>query len=308
MFWALLAGIGVCTNAAYFIANKIFLQRLSPCQLAAAGFLSTALILTPFVLATGIPVIGPAFFLAALATTVLNILGTAITFRSLSSSDISLAIPMLSFTPLFLVGTASLLLGESPSAAGAAGIVIIVTGSYILNTAAEHESIADPFRAMVSHPGVLGMLGVAFLYSISINFDKIVVQNSDPLFASASVTLMLGVSFAVLAILEHAGLLPGLMHPVQEHSGSIGPCRSPASWFYLIGAGLVGGTLVAVEAVAINSAYLIQIAPYVIAIKRMSIILVVLYGTLIFHERELVRRITGAGLMVTGAVLILVFP
>jgi len=48
--------------------------------------------------------------------------------------------------------------------------------------------------------------------------------------------------------------------------------------------------------------------PYVIAIKRMSLILIVLYGTIVFREKELVRRLSGAGLMVLGAVLILAFP
>jgi uncharacterized membrane protein len=60
--------------------------------------------------------------------------------------------------------------------------------------------------------------------------------------------------------------------------------------------------------VTVNTAYLLQIVPYVIAIKRMSIILIVLYGTIIFREKEIVRRIAGAALMVFGAVLILSFP
>jgi len=53
---------------------------------------------------------------------------------------------------------------------------------------------------------------------------------------------------------------------------------------------------------------LLQIVPYVIAIKRMSIILVVLFGTLIFRENDIGRRLAGAGLMVVGALLILAFP
>jgi drug/metabolite transporter (DMT)-like permease len=308
MFWALLAGIGACTNAAYFIANKRFLERIDPYVLAAAGFLATSFILLALSLLQGIPAIGPDFWFAALATTVLNILGTTLTFRALKSSDISLAIPMLSFTPLFLVGTAALLLGEIPSPAGCLGIIIIVAGSYILNTAAEHTRITDPFRAMVAHPGIMGMLLVAFLYAIAINFDKMVVTSSDAYFGSGFVILLLGLAFAVMAAAEWLGLMPEILRSHKDADTLPVPAHPPATWGYLLGAGLLTGMLISVEAVTINTAYLIQIVPYVIAIKRMSIILVVLYGTVIVRERELLRRLAGAGLMVLGAVLILLFP
>ena len=308
MFWAFLAGIGAFSNAAYFIVNKRFLQDLNPNQLAASGFLCTSGILLSCSFITGFPAVGPEFFGAVVVTTLLNILGTTLTFRALSSSDISLSIPMLSFTPIFLVGTAALLLGEFPSVAGILGIFIIVSGSYILNTATEHERITDPFRSMISHPGVMAMLVVAFLYAISINFDKIVVQTSNPVFGSGIVFLLLGTSFAVLATLEKCGRLPAILCSPRPAMTGQTPAPPSAPWRYLAGAGVLTSILMTIEAVSINTAYLLQIAPYVIAIKRMSLILIVLYGTLIFREKEIVRRLAGAGLMVLGAVLILVFP
>jgi drug/metabolite transporter (DMT)-like permease len=308
MFWAFLAGIGACTNAAYFIVNKRFLEQLDPYPLAASGFLFTALFLLVLSFINGIPAIGPEFFFAVAATTFLNIIGTILTFRALSSSDISLSIPMLSFTPFFLMGTAALILGEYPSFVGIIGILIIVAGSYILNTQAEHERLFDPFRAMISHPGVVGMLVVAFLYAIAINFDKIVVLNSDVYFGSGFVVLLLGISFAAIALTERYGHLPSILQNPKPRM-AVNRCgEPPASWRYLAGAGILTGLLISLEAVAIYSAYLIQIVPYVIAIKRMSIIFIVLYGTIIFKEKEIVRRLSGAGLMVLGAVLILAFP
>ncbi|NMB77834.1 MAG: EamA family transporter [Methanomicrobiales archaeon] len=310
MFWAILAATGACANAAYFILNKKFLEQLNAYLLAATCFLSTGVILLTLSWYRGFPAIGPDFFPAVGATVFLNIFGTAITFRALSSSDISLSIPMLSFTPLFLVGTAALLLGEYPSAVGILGILIIVTGSYVLNTSAEHERITDPFRAMISHPAVMGMLFVAFLYAIAINFDKMVVLNSDSYFGSGIVILVLGIAFGILAALARAGLLPPSFCP--QHQPNPGTPKSvlqePVPVRYLLGAGILTGCLLVVEAVTINTAYLLQIVPYVIAIKRMSIILVVAYGTIIFREKEVVRRLSGAGLMVLGAILILAFP
>lgn len=308
MFWAILAGIGACTNAAYYIANKKFLERLDPNLLAAAGFLCTSFFLLTISLLNGIPVIGPRFFLAVAATSVLNIIATTLTFRALVSSDISLAVPMLSFTPLFLVGTAALLLGEFPSMIGSLGIVIVVAGSYILNMARGHTRITDPFRDMIAHPGIMAMLVVAFLYSVSINFDKMVVQNSDPFFGSGIVFLVLGTSFGLIAALARYGFLPRRLMPPQRPAIPREPAEPRSSGKYLLMAGLLTGALITIEAAAINTAYLLQIVPYVIAIKRMSLILIVLYGTLIFRETDLVRRLAGAGLMVSGVILILMFP
>ena len=308
MFWAFLAGIGACTNAAYFIVNKRFLERVDPNVLAAAGFLCTSLFLFILAFIHGIPATGPGFLVAALVTTSLNILGTTLTFRALSSSDISLSIPMLSFTPLFLIVTAAVFLGELPSAMGVLGILIIVSGSYILNTAAEHEGILDPFRDMIAHPGVMAMLTVAFLYAIAINFDKMVVVTTDQFFGPAIVFLMLGSSFAILALLAQRKCLPAWFLPPPHPVRDAGCGAPPASYAYILGAAVVVGVLITLEAVSINSAYLLQIVPYVIAIKRMSMILIVLYGTIVFREKEIVRRLSGAGLMVLGAVLILAFP
>jgi hypothetical protein len=68
MFWALLSGTGACTNAAYYIANKKFLEQLDPNFLASAGFLSASLFLLSVSSLNGIPVIGPWFFGAVLVT------------------------------------------------------------------------------------------------------------------------------------------------------------------------------------------------------------------------------------------------
>jgi len=306
MLWALLSGIGACSDAAYYIVNKRFLRSVQPDLLAASGFLCTGIFLMAISLVRGIPELGPDFLYAVGATCAINVLGTTLAFRALKSTDISLAVPMLSFTPLFLVLTAFVMLQEIPSLAGMAGIVIIVAGSYILNTAAEHTSLLDPFRAMVSHPGILAMFFVAFLYAIAIGFDKMVVLNSDIVFGSAVVFSVLGSAFLALFLLKSARHrqdlpAPAAMAPAQEqpHSGS------PHD---ILVAGILIAIFLTIESVAINAAYLDQIVPYVSAIKRMSIIITVLYGTLIFRETGIRQRVSGAVLMVFGVVLILLFP
>jgi uncharacterized membrane protein len=70
---------------------------------------------------------------------------------------------------------------------------------------------------------------------------------------------------------------------------------------------LLIGLFVAIEAASINVAYTLQIVPYVIAIKRLSIIFMVLYGTIVLSEGDISKRVTGATIMVLGAMIILLF-
>jgi hypothetical protein len=58
------------------------------------------------------------------------------------------------------------------------------------------------------------------------------------------------------------------------------------------------------ETVAINLAYTVQIVPYVIAVKRLSILVSVLMGGLIFGEEGLRFRVPGALIMLGGVAAI----
>jgi drug/metabolite transporter (DMT)-like permease len=306
MFWALLSIIGAGANALFFIANKKFLQTIGPDALASSGFLISSFFLLIIASLRGIPVLGPEFFFAVAGTSAINIVAITLIFRTLKSTDLSLTVPMLSFTPLFLLVTATLLLGELPSLPGLFGVIIIVAGSYILNTSASDTRLLDPFRSMVSNPGILSMFIVSFMYAFSIGFDKMVVLNSDPVFGSGVVFLVLGCSFLAISLVRRGFVERNRNVLPDNHFRSPGQKDSIVPNLLL--AGVVIGVILTIEAIAINSAYILQIAPYVIAIKRMSILLTVMYGTFVIREKEVLRRLAGAILMVGGAILIILYP
>jgi drug/metabolite transporter (DMT)-like permease len=308
MLWILLALLGAVTNASYFIIIKRYITTLDPKILTGLGFTCGGLLLFAFSAFQGFPVIGQDFYSAVAITAVLNIISLSLIFKALSSSDLSLSIPMLSFTPIILIGTSYLLLNEVPSFSGVAGICIIVIGSYVLNISAEDKHFLDPIKSMLRNRGSWYMLIVAFLFAVSINFDKIALINSDPFFGMALTVLAIGMAFVLIAAYSLISCrISSLQKPVDNAypepvSGSPAfPHRKYLALAVLIGA------FVAIEAASINVAYTLQIVPYVIAIKRLSIIFVVLYGTLVFSELEIGKRLMGAALMVAGAVIIVLF-
>ena len=304
MLWVILAIIGAIANAAFFIIIKNHIADQDPRVLTALGLLISGVLLLLISAARGFPVIGPAYYSAVVISGILNIVGLGLIFRAIASSDLSLSMPMLSFTPVFLIGTSYLLLHEVPSAAGVAGICIIVSGSYVLNISADHEHPLDPVKSMIHNRGSWDMLIVAFLFAASVNYDKIAMLNSDPVFGMAFTLLIISGAFAVIAAIcrKSSG------YSLHCHQGSDGHFLKTDlhRGSSLVPAALIG-IFATIECVSINVAYTLQIAPYVIAIKRLSIIFMVLYGTIVCAENEIRTRLLGSVLMVGGAVIILLF-
>jgi uncharacterized membrane protein len=150
------------------------------------------------------------------------------------------------------------------------------------------RSLAEPVRALGRDAGVRAMLAVAAIYALSSQFDKIVVQQSNPIFGSAIVTLLLGGFF--------------LLHTVASSAGrSSRPAPRNA-----VGAMAALGGLLAVEVVAINAAFLFMTVPYAVALKRTSSVFSVAYGCALGGESDLRHRAAGALVMGIGATVVLV--
>ncbi|TAJ44445.1 EamA family transporter [Methanofollis fontis] len=282
MLWTALALTGALFNALYYITAKHWLRRCPEPLLAGSAFLCAGLILLLIAAITHLPLPGPEILPVLTVSAILNTAAVRLTFRALATTDISLAIPFLSFTPLFLVLTSWLILGERPGAGGMAGILLIVAGSYLLGGSG---GISAPFHALSSHPGAALMLCVAAIYSITANVDKILLINAG-LFVGYGIDLLcIGCFLLIFAAFDRSSL---------HGCGVLPP--------------LVLGGLLAIEIMAIGSALLIQIVPYVISVKRTSILFAVLLGGALFREGERLRRGLSAGMMVAGAACILLMP
>jgi drug/metabolite transporter (DMT)-like permease len=283
MLWAILAFGGAVLDAGYYALAKRFLASVADEVLAAGAFLATGALLLLISLARGIPDVTTSLIQPVLITGTINIIAASLVFSTLRRTDLSLAVPIITFTLVFLAGTSYLVLGEVPTAAGIAGILLIVLGAFLIQVS-PRRSGSSPQINRARWRGILAMLGVAFLYSLSLPFDKAVVLASDALFGSALVCLYIGGVFAGISI--------------ARGSWKRAPRGAALSAALVLGLVLVG------ETVAINLAYTLQIVPYVIAVKRLSILFSVLIGGLVFREEGIRFRILGALIMIAGVALI----
>lgn len=266
------------------LSGKFGLGRLDEFFIAWSMSALALPLLLPILLITGIPELNSTFWYALLAGGVLNAITLVMYMRAIRMSDLSVTIPMITFTPMFLLITSPFMLGEYPSAVGVAGVLLIVGGSYMLNIKVRGEGFLEPFKKLVVDPGPRLMLLVAFIWSFTANIDKIGVQNSSPIFWSVAMTCFLAVA-----------LFP-VMLKFSDHSRE--DIRKQAK--PLIALGVFNALTFVTQMIAINFIFV----AYVISIKRGSAILSVFWGYFFFDEKGLRERLVGVIIMVAGVFLI----
>jgi drug/metabolite transporter (DMT)-like permease len=243
-------------------------------------------VLVPVLFITGLPAIGPEFWWALLVSGGINALASILYIKAIKQSDLSVTVPLVTVTPLFLLATSPLIVGEFPNLGGVAGIVLIVLGSYMLNIRERHRGYLAPFRALLSQPGPKLMLVVAFIWSISGTVDKIGVLNSSPIFWAFAVRLFIAIT-----------LLPVMLRRPRPTTPML-----PADRWQLLAVGFFAALTVIFQ----NTAITLTLVAYVIAIKRTSAVMSVLFGHFILGEKNLRERLLGATIMVLGVVVITV--
>jgi len=248
----------------------------------------SAVFLVPFLFFIEIPQLNPQlnpqFWIALLIGASLNSVTAILYIKAIKLSDLSLTVPLVALTPLFMLLTSPLIVGEYPNFFDCIGICFIVMGSYLLNIKEKSQGYLAPFKALLHEPGPKLMLIVAFLWSITSNFDKIGVQNSSPIFWLFSL-------FTAMSVL----LLPVLLHKTPNPSRKIMQ-HLPM----LITMGFVNGLGVIFQMQALTMTLVVQ----VIAVKRTSVLMGVLFGHFIFKEKDIQQRLLGAAIMIVGVFFI----
>jgi drug/metabolite transporter (DMT)-like permease len=188
--------------------------------------------------------------------------------RAYAHADFSQAYPIARGTaPVLLTVWSALLLRERPSAAGAAGIVLVVVGIVVIGVSR---------RTGLTAAGLRAALGVAFCISIYSVIDGIAVRRA----ASAPYTV------AVL------GLTAVLLAPVALlRQGSATLARAARdSWLRALAA----GGLMVVGYMLVLRAYAIERLAYAGAVREVSVVLAALVGWRFLGESFGPRRLLGA--------------
>lgn len=241
----------------------------------------------------GFPELHPYFWFAAAGTAGINFLAGPMLLKGYELADFSSVYSKILLTPIFMLGTSFLLLGEVPSALGVVGVVLTVLGLVSMIYGGRSKTIQKASTAGWINRGELLGIGVAFLWSISANFDKLAAVYSDVFFGAAATLFLLAILYASY-LLFHTVRGKNLFPDILRHS-------------FLRLAGIVIGLGAVLASVLIfqNLAFLRGLASYTIAIKRLGVIFAVFWGWLFFHEKNIAQKLIGASIAVFGMILLI---
>jgi drug/metabolite transporter (DMT)-like permease len=232
------------------------------------------------------PALRPEFYFCVLASLPLEALAVILYTKALKLSALNLTLPLLSLTPLLLLVVPFLLLGERTSRFGAAGILLIAAGGYLLYAKRGQGGVLAPLRALAAEKGSLCMLCVAAIYSVTSTLGKRAIAASSPLFFAGCYIPLLVLLLTPLALYKGKEELR-----VMARNGTIRSCAVPAL-FYLLQA------LTHVYAINLTN------VAYMIAVKRLSLLFGVLYGRALFQEKG---GVVATLIMLAGVFLIVVW-
>lgn len=209
--------------------------------------------------------------------------------KALKASDLSLVFPLINLTPLFMFVTSPLIASEFPRLITIPGIVLIVLGAYLLNFKAGEKKFFAPVKALWYSKGARAMVGVAFLWSLAGNFDKLGVLHSSASVWGASVKT--GVALFMLPVC----LLQSQNKRKAGQAGDAGK-RGKAAYALI----LVLPVIAAINIICNMEAYKLTLAINVVSVKRLSALFSVLLAWFILREPNIRQRLVAAVIMVIG--------
>jgi len=271
--------------------SHIDLRSLTLIRLGFAGLLMSPLLID--IQLTNHP---PEFWAWLAISVPAEIIAMLLYMKAIRDYSLSLTVPYLAFTPMFVIITGWLVLGESISLNGASGILLIVFGAWLLNIPETESSsvsatnagprvfmnnILDPFKNIFRNPGSRYMLIAAFIYSITASTSKAAMGYMGSQQFGAFYFACIGIA---------ALLLFG-----RRSMATIKQNFLPA---------LAVAALMAIMVFLHFKAMELVEAAYMVSVKRTSLLFGIIFGVLLFKEKHLGMHLFAAAMMLCGVFVI----
>lgn len=286
---------GITLLCAFSLASadaftKRWLSDYRARDLALVRFAVPGVLLLPLVLLQPLPPAPTVFWWWIAALVPLELLAMVLYVWAIRDAPLHLTLPYLAFTPVFNVLTAWLVLGETVTGMGLAGILLVVAGAYLLNLEPRRQKAGGgwltPLSAIARERGSRLMLLVSVIYSLTSVLGKGAMGYATPETFGPFYYALLGASAVLLSGLHEPSSLRVLFRRPTDH----------------LAIGLMMAVMVVTHFLAIAR---VEVA-YMIAVKRTSMLFGILYGVILFHQwHGFPRHLVAAGMMVFGVAIIL---
>jgi drug/metabolite transporter (DMT)-like permease len=235
--------------------------------------------------------LGPSFFLNMFLCVLLAIIGNTLIVTALRLTDLSILGPINAYKSIVSLLLGIFILGEIPTVMGVAGILLILVGSYFFIDQASGQKDKRTVMQLFKDRGVQFRLAALVFSATEAIFPKKALLLSSPL-----ITFVFWCILGALIALTFSIFL--LKAGIKK---DIGTFKQRTSTYLMLAV-----TTGLMQLSTLYAFGVLQVG-YSLALFQTSALLSVVFGYKFFREQNVVRRLTGAAIMVVGAIFIVVF-
>ena len=290
MTWFVLALISALLSAFAAITQKKVLFNLGALEFSFWLSIANLLFSIPFFFFIDYGTINTVNLSILLAKSVIGVLAFLCVMISLKNLEISNALPLLALTPGFVAVFAFFILGESLKSVEVIGLVLLIVGTFILESKNIKEFVL-PFNVFLKSKYHRFVIFALLLFTASSIMDKLLLikLNLTPISITAFQHIYFAILFSIIFLFFRN---KEKISPASLNKDNLG-------WIALISILTIGYRYTQIVAVSLASVAL------VLAIKRTSVFWATVIGGKLFHDKDLLKRSIAAVLILIGAILIL---
>lgn len=232
------------------------------------------------------PPLTPRILLLGLGGAICFVVYHLFTGRAYQGGDLSLTYPLAQTSMIYVPIWGVLLLGESLSPLGAAGIGLIIFGAYCVQLGRfSPAEVLRPFRNL-GNPSVQAALAAGFVYSVGAVIDKTGVMAYHPLYFTYLLVVFM---FLIMSA--------NLLRPGQRG-------RIAGEWQHSLPLILLSGPIMMGSFISFRYALTLAPLSYAVPVRQVGLLFGVLFGVLFLGESCGRIRVLAALVILAGVFLV----
>ncbi len=279
--------IGILWSLFDFI-RKQSLKYLNENEVLTVVILSQTILFTTLLLFSDFTIDSNYYYIYYTPLITLGLLAFYLFLKVLKNSEISLTIPLLSFTPLFSSLYAFFILNETLSRMNYIGILIIVLGSLLLysKTFSFKDIFASPIALYKNHNAKL-MLLVALIWSLTPVLDKKCLQYTDVYLHG----YLQSIGWLIIILYFFLTKKISLSNLINKNTNNL-----------IAGIAIIGSVVSLIQLIALTY----NMVPILESFKRsIGIILSLVFGYYFFKEKVNFKKTISVTIIVSGLYLLI---
>ncbi len=291
MNWFLLAFISAVFSAVSAVSEKKALFSLDAFNFSFLISAVTLLFCIPFFMNINNQDIFSVSMQILFLKAILNAAAFLFVMLSIKNLEISEALPLLALTPGLVAVSGVLFINDTLTLFEWFGIFLMLAGTYILEIKKNSKNYFEPFKGLFNSKKYLYVFLALILFTVTSLLDRVLLKdyNLPPYTFMAFQQLFYAIIFAVVVLLKNKGIT----QPFSELTKKT---------FYLV---VIVSVFTVIYRYTQIEATKLAPAALVLSVKRLSVLMAIIFGGRLFSEDNLLRRVIAAIIILAGATILM---